>query len=175
MGRSDPRSAESGGSPAILDPGAGSGPVGTDAAVSESPAVVRPHQVVAVAAPVVDAAVGDGEEVTAGPGPIGPVQLDQDVAHVVPDAGRPGAGSKVAAGAGDEGPNRIPTAVGGLALDLEDTVGGEELDEVVEPTAVDAVRVSGDGVTDVLARLELPGVHGWSLAPLGGRLTSGLR
>src|SRR2546423_6323354 len=167
MGRSDPRSAESGGSPAILDPGAGSGPVGTDAAVSKSPAVVRPHQVVAVPAPVVDAAVGDGEEVAAGPGPIGPVQLDQDVIHVVPDVGRPGAGGEVAAGAGDESPDRIPTTMGRLALDFEDAVGGEQLDQLVEATAVDAVRVAGDGVTDVLAGLELPGVHGWSFAPPG--------
>ena len=135
--------------------------------MGESPAVVRPHQVVAVAAPVVDAAVGDGEEVAAGSGPIGPVQLDQHIAHVVPDAGRPGAGGEVSAGAGDEGPDRIPTTVGRLALDFEDAVGGEELDELVEATAVDAVRVAGDGVTDVLAGLELPGVHGWSFAPPG--------
>src|SRR5256714_8662540 len=113
-GRSAAESAGSGRSPATLDPGAGSGPVRPDAAVGEPPAVVRPHQVVAVPAPVVDAAVGHGEEVTAGPGPIGPVQLDQNVAHGVPDARRPGAGSEVTAGVGGESPDRSPTPRGPL-------------------------------------------------------------
>src|SRR5260370_33021021 len=129
MGRSAGGPAGSGGSPATLDPRAGGGPVGADSAVGEVPAVIRPHQDVVVPTPVVGAAIGDGEEITAGPGPIRPVQLDQHVAHVVPDAGRPCAGGEIAARAGDEGTNRVPTAVGRLPLHPGNARGGAELDE----------------------------------------------
>jgi hypothetical protein len=54
--------------------------------------------------------------------------------------------------------------VGGLALDLEDAVGTEQRDEIVEAAAVDAVRGAGDRVADLLARLELPALHRISLA-----------
>jgi len=72
---------------------------------------------------VVDAAFGHGEEVATGPGSVGSVQLDQQVADVVPDTARTGVGGEVAAGAGDEGPDRVPAPVGGITCDLEDASG----------------------------------------------------
>src|SRR5215217_7505179 len=155
MGRIGRRPGLGAGPPATLDPGAADSPVGAHPAVGEAPAVARPHQFVAVPAPVVDTPVGYSKEVAAGPGPIGRLRLDQHVAHVVPDSGRAGAGGYVATGAGHEGPDRVPTPVGWLALDLDDAVGGEQRDEVVDAAAVDAVRVAGDRVPDLLARLEL--------------------
>jgi hypothetical protein len=83
---------------------------------------------------------------------------------VVPDPGRPGALGEVAAGTGDEGPDRGPTPVGALTFDLEDAVGREQLDQLVEAAAVDEVCVAGDRVADPLPRLELPGIHRASLA-----------
>src|SRR6266508_1356280 len=89
---------------------------------SEPPASAgAADELVPVAAPVVDPAVGDGEEVAAGSGAIRSVQLDQHVGDVVADTGRPGPGGEVAAGAGHELPDRAPPPVGRLALDLEDS------------------------------------------------------
>jgi alkanesulfonate monooxygenase SsuD/methylene tetrahydromethanopterin reductase-like flavin-dependent oxidoreductase (luciferase family) len=115
---------------------------------------------------VVQAAVGHGEEVAPGPGPIAPVELDQRVADVMANARRPGLGREIAAGAGDEGMDCVPPAVGRLPLDLEDAVRREQLDEIVETSAVDAVGVPGDRVADSLAGRDLPTLHPCSLAPL---------
>ena len=85
---------------------------------------------------------------------------------MVPNAGRTGVGGEVAAGAGDEGPDRVPAPVGGLTFDLEDAVGCEQLDELVETAAVDVVRVAGDRVADLLPGFELPRLHGTSTVAL---------
>src|SRR6266508_4054719 len=152
--------SESGPAGPALDPRTGGGAVRAHPAVGEPPATAgAADELVPVAAPVVNPAVGDGEEVAAGAGAIGPVQLDQHVGDVVADAGRPGPGGEVAAGAGHELPNRAPPSVGWLALDLEHPVLVEQADQVVEAAAVDAVGVAGDRVADLLASFELPRVH----------------
>src|SRR4029450_11852730 len=112
------------GAPPTLDPGAGGYSVGAPPAVGEAPAAIGPHQIVEVPAPVVGAAVGHGEEVATGPGPIRRLRLDHHVADVVPDPGRARAGREVAAGAGDEGPDRVPTPVCRLALAPRGPAGG---------------------------------------------------
>src|SRR6266508_745831 len=89
--------SESGPAGPALDPRTGGGAVRAHPAVGEPPATAgAADELVPVAAPVVNPAVGDGEEVAAGAGAIGPVQLDQHVGDVVADAGRPGPGGEVA-------------------------------------------------------------------------------
>jgi hypothetical protein len=113
---------------------------------------------------MVDAGVGDGQEVRAGSGPVRPLEVDEHVADVVADPRRPRRRRDVLADARDEGPNRITTAVWLLAFDLERAVREEQVDELVETAAVDAVRVPGDGVPDLLACRELPRLHLLTLA-----------
>src|SRR4029450_7646667 len=106
MGRGAPVGG-SGGAPATLDPGAGGQSGGAHPAVGGAPA-----------------AAGRRADVSAGPRLIRRLRLDQHVADVVPDPGRAGAGGEVAAGAGDEGPDRVPTPVGRLALAPRGPAGG---------------------------------------------------
>jgi hypothetical protein len=52
-----------------------------------------------------------------------------------------------------------------LTLHLEDAVGDEQLDELLEAPAVDTMGIAGDRVADLLACSELPRLHLVSLAP----------
>src|SRR6266540_6693731 len=109
--------SESGPAGPALDPRTRGGAVRAHPAVGEPPASAgAADELVPVAAPVVDPAVGHGEEVAAGSGTIGPVQLDQHIGDVVPDPRRAGAGREVASGAGDDVPDRAPAAVRRLPL-----------------------------------------------------------
>jgi hypothetical protein len=146
-------------------PPPGRDPIGTDPAAPEPPPLPRAFELVPVPAPVVHAAVGHGQEVAPGPGPLGPVELDHDVVDVVANARGPRVGGKIPTGARDERSDRVPAAVGRFPLDLEDAVGHEQLDEIVESASVDAMGVPGDGVADLFSSRKLPRVHEVSLVP----------
>src|SRR5262249_58349841 len=145
--------------PRPAPPGAGDGAVGAPPPVDEAPGLAVAAELVPIAAPVVDAAVRHGEEVATGPGAIGLVELDHDVADVVADPGCAGPRHQVAAGTGHEGADGVSATMRGLPFDLEHALRGEQLDEVVEATAVDPMRVGGDRLADPLASFELPGLH----------------
>src|SRR5262249_36272718 len=84
---------------------------------------------------------------------------------VVGAPGCAGPRHQVGGGTGHEGADGVSATMRGLPFDLEHAVRGEQLDEVVEATAVDAMRVGGDRLADRLASFELPGLHHVSLAP----------
>jgi alkanesulfonate monooxygenase SsuD/methylene tetrahydromethanopterin reductase-like flavin-dependent oxidoreductase (luciferase family) len=122
------------------------------------------QEVVVVTAPVIHPAVSHGEEVAARPSTRLPVEVDHHAADVMANPRRSRLGGEVSARDADEGADRITPPVRWFALHLQDAVGHEQLDELVEAATVDAMGVAGDRVPDLLACHELPELHG--LSPL---------
>jgi len=75
-----------------------------------------------------------------------------------------GGGREAASGAEEDGADRVMSPRRRAVAGFQRAVIGEERDELVDPAAIDQVRVARDGVPDPLARDELPDVHGGTIA-----------
>jgi hypothetical protein len=122
-----------------------------DATVAEPEPVAVEVKVVDVATPVVDASVtDDGGPVARRAGVHFGVDIDELTRQVVADARHFGRRTEVFDASAEQAADRFGAFVARLPDDLERRIRFEQLEQLLDPPAVDQVRVGGDRAPNAL-------------------------